>query len=73
MPHISAVWPLLSSLQVGMGQMECYERDFEEFMLKVGATFATDKKLGISWLGCGTGGVCAQGGSVAGVWLGCGV
>ena len=26
--------PAIPCLQVGMGAMECYERDFEDFMLK---------------------------------------
>lgn len=33
-PHTRPLLPGAAALQVGMGQMECYEKDFEEYMLK---------------------------------------
>lgn len=37
-----------SLLQVGMGQMECYERDFEEFLLKDTAEYY--KRKAAAWI-----------------------
>ena len=43
-----ACQPVGVYVQVGMGQMECYERDFEEFLLKDTAEYY--KRKAAAWI-----------------------